>query len=90
MRLKKYIKNLQRIADQYGNLDLYTSADDEGNGFRRLRFAPEIRLLLTDEDVEMPEDLVPTQEDEQTREEWLDSNGLDEEYIKDAKPVVLL
>ena len=40
MRLNKYIALLQDIADQYGDLEVIYSKDDEGNGYQEVHYDP--------------------------------------------------
>jgi len=43
MNLKEYIDHLQSIYDEHGDLELCYSIDDEGNGYSRGVYAPEVR-----------------------------------------------
>ena len=40
MRLNKYVALLQDIADQYGDLEVIYSKDDEGNGYQEVHYDP--------------------------------------------------
>lgn len=45
MKLKTYIKKLQKLEEKHGNLELVYSIDDEGNSFHSVSFEPSIILL---------------------------------------------
>ena len=40
MKLKDYIKQLKKLESKYGNVELYYSIDDEGNGYDAVKFGP--------------------------------------------------
>ena len=40
MRLTEYITQLQRIKDEYGDLELIYAKDDEGNGYNKVNYLP--------------------------------------------------
>ena len=42
MKISELVKNLQEILEKYGDLDLITAIDDEGNGFNEIYFEPSI------------------------------------------------
>ena len=42
MKLKEYIENLQKVLDQYGDLTVICSADDEGNWFNTVDYTPSV------------------------------------------------
>lgn len=42
MRLTEYIAKLQRIKDDYGDLELIYAKDDEGNGYNKVSYLPEM------------------------------------------------
>jgi hypothetical protein len=51
IKLNEYIKYLQQIKkeNKYQNLDLYYAIDDEGNGFGKVLFTPQV-VYITKED----------------------------------------
>jgi hypothetical protein len=49
MKLKEYIKELEELLDEHGDLDLYAASDDEGNSYNKVGFSPGIRYLPPDE-----------------------------------------
>lgn len=59
MKLDEYIKALQRIQENYGNLELIYAKDDEGNGYNRVGYLPErvyynniVKELISEVDIE--------------------------------------
>lgn len=90
MKLKEYIEELNRLLDEVGDVDLYTSIDDEGNGYNQICFSPEVRYLSPHEDKRHPDYLIPEREEDQILRYWLDENGIEEEDYKKLKRVVLL
>ena len=45
MKLLEYIEKLQAIAQEYGDLELVYSVDDEGNCFNRVDYNPSVGLF---------------------------------------------
>lgn len=90
MMLSEYIKGLQAMLEEIEDTDLlFTSVDDEGNGYNRAGYAPEIRLICKD-DMYRPKEMIEPRREDEPLEEWLDNNCLDEEDIKNLLQVVLL
>lgn len=42
MKLKKYSKLVQKLAEQHPNLECYYSSDDEGNSFHKVYLGPTV------------------------------------------------
>lgn len=42
MKISDFIKSLEEIKEEYGDLELVYSRDDEGNGFDRVQFYPSV------------------------------------------------
>lgn len=40
MKIKDYLKNLQKLAKKYPDADVITSSDEEGNRFEKVFFVP--------------------------------------------------
>ena len=40
MKATELIKNLRELVNQYGDLELVSSIDDEGNGYNQIYFTP--------------------------------------------------
>lgn len=40
MKIKSYIKKLQKLAERYPNAVLVAASDDEGNSFNEVNFGP--------------------------------------------------
>lgn len=57
MKLANYIKELQDLLEEHGDLDLYTSSDDEGNSYNKVFCSPEIRYLAASENKWRPDHL---------------------------------
>lgn len=47
MKLADYIKALQAIKKQHGNLDCFYSCDDEGNGYNEIVYSPSVHNTQT-------------------------------------------
>lgn len=91
MKLSDYIKKCKEILDEHGDIEsMFTAIDDEGNGYNSVSFGPEIRYLSPSENDWRPDYLISEQEEDQSLEDWLDDNCLDEEDIPKLKKVVLL
>lgn len=92
MLLSEYIETLQGMLAEIGDTNLlFTSVDDEGNGYNRASYAPEFRYLSSHEDNEYrPKSLISIQGEGETLQEWLDNNCLDEEDVAGLKKVILL
>lgn len=90
MKLTKYIKALQALHKKHGNCLLFTSNDDEGNGYRCVFYEPELRFLSPNEDEHRPDSLVEEREADETLEHWLENSYLDEEDVPKLKKVILL
>lgn len=56
MKLSEYIKNLQKVYEEHGDLECWYSSDDEGNSFHKINYTPTI-LYYDDEEVLCEEDL---------------------------------
>lgn len=41
MKLKEYIKKLNDILEEHGDLECIYSSDDEGNNFQRVNYSPQ-------------------------------------------------
>lgn len=90
MKLTEYIQSLQGLLEEHGDIErLYTSIDDEGNGYNEIEWAPECRFLSPHEEDYRPENLIQMQ-GEESLEAWLDNNCIDEEDIPNLKKVILL
>lgn len=93
MKLSKYIKQLQEILQQLGDTEhMFQSIDDEGNGYKHVHFSPSICYVPKHElDGNFIEGLVPQQDPEDSREEWLENWGITEEELSDdyVKAVLL-
>jgi hypothetical protein len=79
MKLSKYIKTLQKMLDEHGDIKLlYTSADAEGNSYNRVHSKPEFRFLglFPGHSYECPDHLYPNQRKDQHYQEWLRENDL--------------
>lgn len=50
MKLKDYIKQLKKLENKYGNVELYYSIDDEGNGYDAVKFGPGV-MYIAKEDI---------------------------------------
>lgn len=91
MKLAKYIKVLQELHKKHGDCLLFTSVDDEGNGYNIVHSEPEVRFLSPHDDIHHPDSLVEDRvEEDETLEEWLENNYIDEEDIPKLKKVILL
>jgi hypothetical protein len=92
MKLSTYIQELQDLQEEHGDIQLmYTAADAEGNGYTRVTFGPEMRLLSPHENQHTPEDLIEFRDEEsEDLEEWLDNNCLDMEDLAKLEKVLLL
>lgn len=91
MTLSNYIKHSLDLLARVGDTDLlYTAIDDEGNGYNKSVYAPEIRYLANYENEKRPEVLIPEKEDGQSDEEWADEYGFDVEDIPNFKKVILM
>ena len=55
MRLTEYIAQLQRIKDEYGDLELIYAKDDEGNGYNKVNYLP-TRVYYNESDREIIND----------------------------------
>jgi len=42
MKAKEYINHLQKLIEEYGDLDLISSKDDEGNEYNPVYYAPSV------------------------------------------------
>jgi UDP-N-acetylglucosamine 2-epimerase len=42
MKLKQYIKKLQKLADKYPDVAVIYSSDDEGNGYSFVQYDPSV------------------------------------------------
>lgn len=45
MKLSEYIKGLQEVFEEHGDIDCYYAVDDEGNAFRQVHYESEVRFL---------------------------------------------
>lgn len=45
MKLKEYIKKLQKLAKEVGDVELIYGTDEEGNWFESVCFAPSIKYV---------------------------------------------
>ena len=91
MKLSAYIKDCQDILDRYGDIEyLFTSIDDEGNGYNQVTYSPEIRLLMNPGDDTRPDSLICPRHQDENVEDWLDNNCLDIEDVPLLERVVLL
>jgi len=48
MKLKEYIKNLQEVLDEHGDIDVIYSSDDEGNYYGKVNFKPSVGSFTED------------------------------------------
>jgi hypothetical protein len=94
MKLSDYIKELEYLLEEHGDIEnIYTSSDDEGNSFNKIYYDPEVWLLSPNENANRPENLIPIKSQKQSTEEWLGENCLDEYdevELSRLKKVVLL
>lgn len=49
MKLKEYITQLRKIANEFPNLEVVYSADDEGNSFSKVNFHPMVGEFIDGE-----------------------------------------
>lgn len=49
MTLSEYIKHLQKLEDDYGDLKVIYSKDDEGNEYQDIEFRPSLGFIDFDE-----------------------------------------
>jgi len=49
MKLTEYIKGLQDLLEEHGDLDCYYAIDDEGNSYQKVNYNGELRYLLPEE-----------------------------------------
>lgn len=91
MFLSDYITSLRKLLNEHGDTDLiFTSIDDEGNGYNRVTYEPELRLLSPHEDSHRPEGLMEPQNTTESLEDWLADNYIDEEDVTELKTAILL
>jgi hypothetical protein len=48
MKLSEHIKSCQGILNKHGDLDCYTSIDDEGNGYNEVHYSPSAGHIVVD------------------------------------------
>ncbi|MFA5625801.1 MAG: hypothetical protein WC966_12255 [Bradymonadales bacterium] len=66
MKLSEYIKGLQEVFEEHGDMDCYYSVDDEGNAYQQVNYNGEIRYLK------------PEEQDEYQVENLYDEEGLED------------
>ena len=48
MKLSEYIKRLQELKKEHGNVEVIYSMDDEGNGFQKVHYHPTAGIFEPD------------------------------------------
>lgn len=77
MKLKEYAKHLSDLAEQYPDVEVYTSKDSEGNGYNRVVYMPDCDYFVEElkyyvEDVVHADD---REEQDEMLDEWADAEG---------------
>jgi len=57
MKLSEYIKNLQQALSLYGDCEVITSKDAEGNGYNNVYYEPSVMYRNSDYDYWNEEDM---------------------------------
>lgn len=65
MKLTSYIEKLQELLDEYGDLELIYSTDDEGNAYNTVNYEPSlVNYIASDREVIHEDDLEEWDESE--------------------------
>lgn len=51
MKISEMIENLKKFKDEHGDIECWYAADDEGNCYQRVYFAPSLYYVYDDDEV---------------------------------------